>query len=96
MHHVIEQFDFNPPDEAPQRFLAYATNVFLRTPHRLAADAAPRLAGRRRDRTQHPCTDAAALTLSSWDDAMPSLILTDTVASLAELKEGPSGNFQRC
>ena len=33
VHHVIEQFDFNPPDEAPQRFLAYATNVFLRTPH---------------------------------------------------------------
>ncbi|MDO4636719.1 MAG: nuclear transport factor 2 family protein [Lautropia sp.] len=31
VHHVIEQFDFNPPDEAPQRFLAYATNVFLRT-----------------------------------------------------------------
>ena len=32
VHHVIEQFDFDPPNEAPQRFLAYATNVFLRTP----------------------------------------------------------------
>ncbi|MDO4904349.1 MAG: DUF3225 domain-containing protein [Lautropia sp.] len=32
VHHVLEQFEIEGHPELPNKFLAYATNVFLRTP----------------------------------------------------------------
>ncbi len=32
VHHVLEQFEIEGHPELPNKFLAYATNIFLRTP----------------------------------------------------------------